>query len=132
MTIHFLSILMRLPMLWTVALLTCASRFSPGAIFRKSKGAVKMHTQLDLRGSIPTFIEITDGKVHDINILDLLILKPGALYILWTGHTSILKGYTTCTNVWPFLLLGKNTILTSEGFILVRLTKQRVLSATKL
>lgn len=41
-----------------------------------------MHTQLDLRGSIPTFIDITDGKVHDVNILDLLILEPGAFYIM--------------------------------------------------
>lgn len=46
----------------------CLSLF-PWAKFRKNKGAVKMHTQLDLSGSIPTFIEITDGKVHDVNIL---------------------------------------------------------------
>jgi len=59
----------------------CLSLF-PWAKFRKNKGAVKMHTQLDLRGSIPTFIEITDGKVHDVNILDDLILEPGAFYIM--------------------------------------------------
>lgn len=59
----------------------CLSLF-PWAKFRKRKGAVKMHTQIDLRGSIPTFIEITDGKVHDVNILDLLILEPGAFYIM--------------------------------------------------
>jgi hypothetical protein len=59
----------------------CLSLF-PWAKFRKNKGAVKMHTQIDLRGSIPTFIEITDGKVHDVNILDLLILEPGAFYIM--------------------------------------------------
>lgn len=59
----------------------CLSLF-PWAKFRKNKGAVKMHTQLDLRGSIPTFIEITDGKVHDVNILDLLILEPNAFYIM--------------------------------------------------
>lgn len=59
----------------------CLSLF-PWAKFRKNKGAVKMHTQLDLRGSIPTFIEITDGKVHDVNILDELILEPGAFYIM--------------------------------------------------
>ena len=41
-----------------------------------------MHTLLDLRGSIPTFIEITDGKVHDVNILDLLLIEPGAVYIM--------------------------------------------------
>ncbi|MCB0540959.1 MAG: IS4 family transposase [Bacteroidetes bacterium] len=59
----------------------CLSLF-PWAKFRKNKGAVKMHTQLDLRGSIPTFIEISDGKLHDVNILDLLILEPGAFYIM--------------------------------------------------
>ncbi len=59
----------------------CLSLF-PWAKFRKNKAAVKMHTQIDLRGSIPTFIEITDGKVHDVNILDLLILEPGAFYIM--------------------------------------------------
>jgi len=59
----------------------CLSLF-PWAKFRKKKGAVKMHTLLDLRGSIPTFIEITDGKVHDVNILDLLLIEPGAVYIM--------------------------------------------------
>ena len=59
----------------------CLSLF-PWAKFRKDKRAIKMHTQLDLRGSIPTFIEISDGKVHDVNILDLLILEPGASYIM--------------------------------------------------
>ncbi len=74
----------------------CLSLF-PWAKFRKRKGAVKMHTQIDLRGSIPTFIEITDGKVHDVNILDLLILEPGAFYIM--DRAWILKDFTTCTNV---------------------------------
>jgi hypothetical protein len=59
----------------------CLSLF-PWAKFRKKKGAVKMHTQIDLRGSIPTFIEITDGKVHDVNILDLLTIEPGAFYVM--------------------------------------------------
>ena len=59
----------------------CLSLF-PWAKFRKHKGAVKIHTQLDLRGSIPTFIEITDGKVHDVNILDLLILEVNTFYIM--------------------------------------------------
>ena len=58
----------------------CLSLF-PWAIFRKSKAAVKMHTLLDLRGNIPTFIDITEGKVHDVNILDILIPEPGAIYL---------------------------------------------------
>ncbi len=59
----------------------CLSLF-PWARFRQRKGAVKMHTILDLRGNIPSFIEITDGKVHDVNILDDLIPEPGSFYIM--------------------------------------------------
>lgn len=70
----------------------CLSLF-PWARFRKNKGAVKMHTQLDLRGSIPTFIDITDGKVHDVNILDLLILEPGAFYIMDRAYLDFERLY---------------------------------------
>lgn len=70
----------------------CLSLF-PWAKFRKRKGAVKMHTKLDLRGSIPTFIEITDGKVHDVNILDLLILEPGAFYIMDRAYLDFERLY---------------------------------------
>lgn len=70
----------------------CLSLF-PWAKFRKNKGAIKMHTQLDLRGSIPTFIEISDGKVHDVNILDLLILEPGAFYIMDRAYLDFERLY---------------------------------------
>lgn len=70
----------------------CLSLF-PWAKFRKNKGAVKMHTQLDLRGSIPTFIDITVGKVHDVNILDLLILEPGAFYIMDRAYLDFERLY---------------------------------------
>jgi len=59
----------------------CLSVF-PWARFRKHKGAVKMHTLLDLHGNIPTFIRITNGKVHDVNILDQLLLEAGAFYVM--------------------------------------------------
>ena len=59
----------------------CLTTFN-WAKFRKNKGAVKMHTLLDLRGNIPVFIEITDGKVHDINILDQITYEAGAFYIM--------------------------------------------------
>ena len=59
----------------------CLSLF-PWAKFRKNKAAIKLHTLLNLRGCIPTFIEITDGLVHDINILDILIPEPGSFYIM--------------------------------------------------
>lgn len=63
----------------------CLSSF-PWAQFRQTKGAVKLHTLLDLRGNIPTFISITDGKVHDVNILDDLIPEPGAIYLMDRGY----------------------------------------------
>ena len=63
----------------------CLSVF-PWAKFRKSKGAVKLHTLLDLRGAIPTVVWITDGKVHELNILDRLIAEIGAIYIMDRGY----------------------------------------------
>lgn len=59
----------------------CLSLF-PWAPFRKAKGAVKVHTLLDLRGSIPSFIHVSDGKWHDVNALDLLIPEPAAIYVM--------------------------------------------------
>jgi len=63
----------------------CLSVF-PWAHFRKTKSAVKLHTLLDLRGNIPTFIYISDGKLHDVNILDELIPEPGSFYIMDRGY----------------------------------------------
>jgi len=58
----------------------------PWAPFRSTKGAIKLHTLLDLRGAIPSFIHITDGKTHEVNILDDLIIEPGAYYLLDRGY----------------------------------------------
>ena len=63
----------------------CLSVFS-WAHFREHKGAVKAHTLLDLRGNLPTFIHITDGTVHDVNVLDVLPIEPGACYIFDRGY----------------------------------------------
>lgn len=68
----------------------CLSLF-PWARFRKHKGAIKLHTLLDLRGNIPSFIEITDGKVHDVNILDGLIPEPGSFYIMDRAYIDFLR-----------------------------------------
>jgi hypothetical protein len=65
----------------------CLALF-PWAPFRTAKAAVKIHTLLDLRGSIPSFIHISDGKLHDVNALDLLIPEPGAIYIMDRGYTA--------------------------------------------
>ena len=70
----------------------CLSVF-PWARFRKTKAAVKLHTLLDLRGSIPTFIWITDGKVHDVNVLDHLIPEPGAIYIMDRAYLDFRRLY---------------------------------------
>ncbi|QIB65148.1 IS4 family transposase [Kineobactrum salinum] len=59
----------------------CLSLF-PWAPFRSTKAAVKMHTLLDLRGNIPSFIHVSDGKMHDVNVLDLLIPEPAAIYVM--------------------------------------------------
>src|SRR5438445_13043962 len=64
----------------------CLSVF-PWALFRSTKAAVKMHTLLDLRGAIPSFIHISDGKLHDVNVLDLLIPEAGAILVS-SGSTS--------------------------------------------
>jgi len=63
----------------------CLSMF-PWATFRQTKAAIKVHTLLDLRGSIPTFIYISDGTMHDVNILDVLPIEPGAFYIMDRGY----------------------------------------------
>ena len=63
----------------------CLSLF-PWALFRKKKGAVKLHTLIDLRGNIPTVVFITHGKVHDVNILDALVIEVGAIYVMDRGY----------------------------------------------
>jgi IS4 transposase len=63
----------------------------PWARFRKTKAAVKMHTLLDLHGPIPSFIDITEGKVHDVNILDRLPVEPGAFYIMDRGYLDFAR-----------------------------------------
>jgi hypothetical protein len=68
----------------------CLTLF-PWAKFRQRKGAIKLHTLLDLRGSIPTLIFMTSGKVHEINLLDDLVIEPGAIYILDRGYLDFAR-----------------------------------------
>ena len=63
----------------------------PWAPFRSAKAAIKLHTLLDLRGSIPSFIRITDGKTHEVNILDDLVIEPGAFYLLDRGYLDFAR-----------------------------------------
>ena len=71
----------------------CLSVF-PWASFRSTKAAIKLHTLLDMRGSIPSFIHISDGKLHDVNVLDLLIPEAGAFYIMDRGYLDFERLYT--------------------------------------
>ena len=68
----------------------CLALF-PWAKFRKNKGAIKLHTQLDIRGSIPSFIWITEGKTHDVNALDILIYEQKAFYVLDRGYLDFAR-----------------------------------------
>lgn len=68
----------------------CLAMF-PWAHFRATKAAVKMHTLLDLRGNIPSFIHISDGKLHDVNILDLLVPEAGAIYVMDRGYVDFAR-----------------------------------------
>jgi len=70
----------------------CLSVF-PWANFRSAKAAVKMHTLLDLRGNIPSFIHVSDGRLHDVKVLDLLVPEPGAFYVMDRGYIDFARLY---------------------------------------
>jgi len=71
----------------------CLSLF-PWAKFRTTKGAVKLHTLLNLRGNIPEFIHISDGKLHDVNVLDILVPEAGSIYVMDRGYVDFKRLYT--------------------------------------
>lgn len=71
----------------------CLSLF-PWAKFRNNKGGVKMHTLLDLRGSIPTFVHLTDGLCHDVNVMEHIVVEPGAIYVMDKGYVDFFRFYT--------------------------------------
>ncbi|MDP3974119.1 MAG: IS4 family transposase, partial [Candidatus Daviesbacteria bacterium] len=70
----------------------CLSVFS-WAPFRSTKAAIKLHTLLDLRGNIPSFLHISDGKLHDVNVLDLLVPEPGTFYVMDRGYIDFERLY---------------------------------------
>jgi Transposase DDE domain/Domain of unknown function (DUF4372) len=70
----------------------CLSLFE-WAPFRSTKAAIKLHTLLDLRGAIPAFIHISDGKLHDVNVLDILLIEPGSFYIMDRGYLDFARLY---------------------------------------
>ena len=87
----------------------CLSLF-PWARFRKNKAAVKLHTLLDLRGSIPTFIDISDGKLYDANILDILIPEAGSFYIMDRGYLDFMRLYALHQAQAFFIVRAKSNL----------------------
>ena len=85
----------------------CLSVF-PWAKFRQGKATVKLHTLLDLRGSIPVFISITPGKIHEVNILDELIFEPGAIYIMDRAYIDFGRLYRIHQSGAFFVTRAKN------------------------
>ena len=84
----------------------CLSVF-PWAKFRQRKGAIKLHTLMDLRGSIPTLIFITHGKVHEINLLDELLFEPGAIYLFDRGYLDFARLYNIHQSPAFFIIRAK-------------------------
>jgi hypothetical protein len=93
----------------------CLSLF-PWARFRKHKAAVKMHTLLDLHGNIPTFISITDGKVHDVNILDEILPEAGAIYVMDRGYIDFERLYVFTLSSAFFVIRTKSNILLQRRY----------------
>jgi len=88
----------------------CLSVF-PWALFRSSKSAVKLHTLIDLRGNIPTFIHISDGKLHDVNVLDILSIELGAFYIMDRGYLDFTRLFAMSQAGAFFVIRAKKNTL---------------------
>jgi IS4 transposase len=93
----------------------CLSLF-PWAKFRRHKGAVKMHTLLDLHGNIPTFISITSGKVHDVNILDQITPEAGAFYVMDRGYVDFERLYVFTLSAAFFVVRTKSNVLIQRRY----------------
>ncbi len=87
----------------------CLSLF-PWARFRRRKGAVKVHTLMDLRGSIPCFIQVTAGNIHDLNILDELLFEPGSFYIMDRGYIDFGRLYALAQSLAFFVVRAKSNL----------------------
>jgi len=93
----------------------CLSLF-PWAKFRKHKAAVKMHTLLDLHGNIPTFIRITDGQVHDVNLLDEIMPEPGAFYVMDRGYIDFQRLFVFTLSAAFFVVRTKSNVLLQRRY----------------
>ena len=82
----------------------------PWAIFRTTKAAVKLRTLLDLRGSVHSFIHVSDGKLHDVNVLDLLVPEPGAIYVMDRAYVDFGRLYSLHPAGASFVTRAKNSL----------------------
>ena len=87
----------------------CLALF-PWARFRRHKAAIKLHTLLDLRGSIPTFVHITEGKTHEVTVLDELMVEPGAVYVMDRGYIDFGRLYTLTQGLAFFVVRAKRNL----------------------
>ncbi len=87
----------------------CLSLF-PWAPFRRTKAAIKVHTLLDLQGSIPTFVQITDGTVHDVNLLDQLLPEPGSIYVMDRGYLDFQRLHVFTQFQASFVIRAKKNL----------------------
>jgi Domain of unknown function (DUF4372)/Transposase DDE domain len=93
----------------------CLTLF-PWARFRQHKAAVKLHTLLDLRGNIPTFIGITDGKVHDVNRLDAILPEAGAFYVMDRGYIDFERLFVFTLSAAFFVVRTKENVLLQRRY----------------
>src|SRR5512147_2739490 len=98
----------------------CLSVF-PWAPFRSTKAAIKLHTLLDLRGHIPTFLHISDGTLHDVNVLDLLLPEPGAFYIMDRGYPDFERLHRL-HDAGSFFVTGTRLVFLTNNFALPAIT----------
>jgi len=93
----------------------CLALF-PWARFRRRKAAVKMHTLLDLRGNIPAFVHITDGKVHDVNVLDQIVPEAGAFYVMDRGYIDFERLFVLTLSAAFFVVRTKSNLLLQRRY----------------
>lgn len=93
----------------------CLALF-PWARFRRRKAAVKMHTLLDLRGNIPAFVHITDGKVHDVNVLDQIVPEAGAFYVMDRGYIDFERLFVLTLSSAFFVVRTKSNVLLQRRY----------------
>jgi len=93
----------------------CLALF-PWARFRRCKAAVKMHTLLDLHGNIPAFVHITDGKVHDVNVLDQIVPEAGAFYVMDRGYIDFERLFVLTLSAAFFVVRTKSNVLLQRRY----------------